>query len=263
MDTKIALDENLFVSSLSVQVSEYDTVHRFEIKKRETYNSFGLILEGEGSFFTLSERIDVKAGDFIFVPEGLQYSYCWTGKPKIRFVSVHFRMLESVSPVFHSVRIRQIENVGEDVRGCFDRMMWAQTQQDADGMEAMADFYALCAKVYPRIEDSCKVNIPFALQGAIEYIHENYRTLSRVSEISRACYLSESHLYHMFQEYLGTSPVAYLNSLRVQKAMEPLVTTDKTIENIAEENGFHSGYYFRKIFKSVTGVLPSEYRRYS
>ena len=263
METKIALDENLFVSSLSVQVSEYDTLHRFEIKKQETHNIFGLILEGEISFFTLSERIDAKAGDLVFVPEGLQYSSFWTGKPKVRFVGIHFRMLESVSPVFRSVRIRQIENVGEDVRGCFDRMMQAQTQEDADGMKAMADFYALCAMVYPKIEDSCRVTIPFALQEAIGYIHENYRTLSRVSEISKACYLSESHLYHMFQEYLGTSPVAYLNSLRVQKAMEPLATTDKTIEDIAEEHGFHSGYYFRKIFKSVTGVLPSEYRRYS
>lgn len=263
MNTKTKMDENLLISSLSVQMSDYDTAHHFEVKKRKVHNSFGLILDGSVSFFTLTERVDARAGDLIFVPEGIKYSSCWAGTPKIRFANIHFRMLAPASPVFRSVRIRKLGQVGEPIRARFERILQMQTGQDAAGMEAIAEFYSLCAAVYPMICDSCRLTIPASLQRGMEYINEHYRTVSRVSEISKACYLSESHLYHMFQEYLGTSPVAYLNSLRIQKAMELLITTDKTIEDIATELGFHSGYYFRKTFQSVTGVLPSRYRKYT
>lgn len=263
MDNKKGMDENLFISSLSVQLSEYDTAHHFEVKKRKVHNSFGLILDGTVSFFTLTERVDAKEGDLIFVPEGIRYSSCWAGNPKIRFVNIHFRMLAPASPVFRSMRIRKIEQVGENIQNSFRKMMDIQLSQDVEQMTAIAEFYSLCSRIYPLISDSCNLMIPPALQRGMEYINENFCTVSRVSEISKACYLSESHLYHMFQEYLGTSPVAYLNSLRIQKAMELLITTDKTIEEIAAELGFHSGYYFRKTFKSVTGVLPSKYRKYT
>lgn len=263
MDIKNRFDEDLIISSLSVQLSEYDTAHHFDVKKRKVHNSFGLILDGTVSFFTLTERVDAVAGDMIFVPEGIRYYSCWAGTPKIRFVNVHFRMLAPASPLFRSVRIRKIEQVGEDIRTGFEKMMNTRAGQDVEEMEAIAEFYSLCAKVYPMICDSCKLTIPVSLQRSMEYINENFCTVSKVSEISKACYISESHLYHMFQEYLGTSPVAYLNSLRIQKAMELLITTDKTVEDIAYELGFHSCYYFRKTFKAVTGVLPSKYRKYT
>lgn len=263
MNTKRAFDENLLISSLSVQWSDYDTAHHFEVKTRKVHNSFGLILDGSVSFFTLTDRVDAKAGDIIFVPEGIRYSSCWSGNPKIRFVNLHFRMQSPASSVFRSVGIRKLEPVGDDLRERVLRIAREAAGSEADGFSSVAEFYALCAQIYPLIRDGCGVTLPPALLRAMSYIGEHYRDISKVSEISRACFLSESHLYHLFQVHLGTSPVAYLNSLRIQKAMELLISTDKTVESIASELGFHSGYYFRKTFQSVTGILPSKYRKYT
>jgi AraC-like DNA-binding protein len=43
--------------------------------------------------------------------------------------------------------------------------------------------------------------------------------------------------------------------------MEMLSNPDLSIQQIAEELNFHSEYYFRKTFKKITGVLPSQFRK--
>jgi len=56
------------------------------------------------------------------------------------------------------------------------------------------------------------------------------------------------------------SPYNYLMTIRIEKAVESLKTTNKTIMEIALECGFQSITSFNKAFKNSVGCTPSEIR---
>lgn len=51
-----------------------------------------------------------------------------------------------------------------------------------------------------------------------------------------------------------------LRKIRITKACDFLVTTNKKINDIAELVGYESPEYFNKVFKKYMGVSASEYR---
>ena len=77
-------------------------------------------------------------------------------------------------------------------------------------------------------------NLPETLQTAIAFIEANYTTVTSVREIATACFVSESRLYHLFKEHLNTSPISYLNYIRIYAAMELLANPDLSIQQIAD-----------------------------
>ena len=56
------------------------------------------------------------------------------------------------------------------------------------------------------------------------------------------------------------TPLQYLTRLRIQKAKELLQYLDQ-IGTVAELVGYSDPLYFSRIFKSRTGVSPTEYRK--
>ena len=65
----------------------------------------------------------------------------------------------------------------------------------------------------------------------------------------------------MFKKYMGISPLKYHLNLRVLKSKELLLTSDKSVNEISDELGFNSVYYFSRLFKNKTGVSPTQFRK--
>ncbi len=72
--------------------------------------------------------------------------------------------------------------------------------------------------------------------------------------------VSYSFFRKMFKKYTGVSPGQYHLQLRITRAKELLVSTDKSIKEISYELGFQSIFYFSNIFKKKEGVTPSHFR---
>jgi AraC-like DNA-binding protein len=83
-------------------------------------------------------------------------------------------------------------------------------------------------------------------------------TLSRLS--GEAGYSNE-HLRRLCRRQLGRSPMHQVTYLRMRKAAELLATTEKTIEAIAFEIGYHNPFVFSNAFTKWIGWRPSDYRR--
>ncbi len=52
-----------------------------------------------------------------------------------------------------------------------------------------------------------------------------------------------------------------MSSDRLERAERLLLTTPKSIEEIAENVGYHNKGYFYKIFQEKSGMTPSRYRK--
>lgn len=70
-----------------------------------------------------------------------------------------------------------------------------------------------------------------------------------------------AYLRKRFKKYTGISPHQYHLEMKMMKARELILTTEKSIKEISYELGFETIYYFSRLFKKKTGLYPSELRK--
>jgi AraC family transcriptional regulator, arabinose operon regulatory protein len=59
---------------------------------------------------------------------------------------------------------------------------------------------------------------------------------------------------------MGTSPMQYLRTVRVEAAKRLLVTIETPVGEVAAQVGFEDPLYFSRVFRKVTGKSPTAYR---
>ena len=82
-----------------------------------------------------------------------------------------------------------------------------------------------------------------------------------LDEIAERFFISKFHLCRTFKEATGFTLAEYINTSRVMKARELLLTTNDSITDIAEATGFESSTHFGKVFKQYMGSPPLAYRK--
>ncbi len=98
------------------------------------------------------------------------------------------------------------------------------------------------------------------LRRAIEFMHDNCGREISLAEIAAAVFVSEFHFARLFKKLTGTTPHAYLASIRIQRAQKLLAETDLALSEIGARVGYNSQSHFTKIFREATGLTPHNYR---
>ncbi len=92
----------------------------------------------------------------------------------------------------------------------------------------------------------------------LEYIDHNYRNAITVHSLADHIKLSETYIYRLFRDYVGVTPVGYINTVRLREAYL-LLESGLTVTETAAEVGFINVSYFIKIFKNATGMTPYQW----
>ena len=87
---------------------------------------------------------------------------------------------------------------------------------------------------------------------------ENYG--KSVAELVDSGEYSMDHFTRLFKKYVGSTPIAYINSVKLMQAKKWLRTTDLPLREIASRLGFESESYFHRLFSRTLGVTPKAYR---
>ena len=97
----------------------------------------------------------------------------------------------------------------------------------------------------------------------VEAKKEMYKNLQKnidLKKIATNLGISYSKFRIDFKKQTGSSPLQYFLLLKIEKAKELLLNTNKSQKEIAFEMGFESDYYFNRLFKQKTGMTPGNYR---
>lgn len=99
------------------------------------------------------------------------------------------------------------------------------------------------------------------LLASIKYITNTFYKDISLALLAERCDISEQHYCRLFKKYTGTTPAAYIISLRLSHACDLLTKGEcKKISAIAAECGFHSTTYFNKVFRREIGMNPAQFR---
>lgn len=99
------------------------------------------------------------------------------------------------------------------------------------------------------------------LSRAMDYINTHLEEKISLETLAGLSGMSPSYFSWFFKKNNGIGLVQYVNRRRVQKALEYLRTTNKTVLEIGLLCGFENNANFYRTFRAVTGKTPSEYRK--
>lgn len=94
-----------------------------------------------------------------------------------------------------------------------------------------------------------------------EWLQENYAIPVQIAELAALFQLSPRSLNRRFKQAANTTPLQYLQELRISHAKALLKRSNLVISEIADQVGYQDASYFTGLFKKIHSVTPNEYRR--
>ena len=95
------------------------------------------------------------------------------------------------------------------------------------------------------------------IEPALEYISTHYDQALTNDMLAALVGTSTVYFRKLFVSVVGTSPIVYARTLRIEKAKEMLRSDYGTLSEVARSLGYPTLYAFSRDFKRRTGVAPS------
>ena len=106
-----------------------------------------------------------------------------------------------------------------------------------------------------------KINQNQSAIKIMNYVKENYWNSDiSLKQISVTFGFNEHYISDLFKNVYGEKISVFIEKMRIEKACEKIKSGNYKIHDIAQEVGYTSDVSFRRAFKKVTGVAPSEYK---
>ena len=247
--------ESIYVSELSASKHLFKTYHfsRRNTNKRKT--RIGIILQGSGTYIYLNKRLNVSVGDVVYIPENVYCFSEWYGSPDIEVLYVSC-FIHRAHPKYEPQKIF----CDDSTKSMLFQISELVNSGSVEELEAYSLFYKVLQHIFPQMVQS-DISIDRTLQKAIEYITNNWNKHIGVADVASSCFISESSLYHLFQKGLGQTPIQFLNSIRINMAIEFLENSNYSVAEISRLVCFNSENHFRKVFSDHTGSTPLKFRK--
>lgn len=147
------------------------------------------------------------------------------------------------------------------VKNSADRQTGHELRTRAMIYELMDLFYNNFRVESSSAQDAKGYRYALRISQITDIISKNYADPFSLSDLAEIVHLSPPYLSRFFTQQFGMSFLAYLTQFRLGKAMNDLLNTQKTIEEISADNGFPNSHAFVQAFKNTYKELPSVYRR--
>ena len=104
--------------------------------------------------------------------------------------------------------------------------------------------------------------VSVTLKRIISWMEENLEKESMsLTLLSEKMEMNPAYISQLFKKELGIGYHAYLNQMRVEKTRKYLTEGRESITAVSEQVGFNDYRVFTKVFKSIVGVTPSQFRK--
>ena len=101
----------------------------------------------------------------------------------------------------------------------------------------------------------------YGISEIVQEIQNNYTKDISLQQLAEKYGISSGYLSALLKKELGVSFSKYITSKRMQFARELLKDSRLSIDNVAQQTGYHDYFYFTKVFKETHGISPSKYRK--
>jgi AraC-like DNA-binding protein/mannose-6-phosphate isomerase-like protein (cupin superfamily) len=251
------------------------------------YLELSYIKEGRGTYYIGDRVYPIKQGDILLINNIEKHVLSVEGPASLTNLVIHFepRLIWSQTDnsfdsrylqVFYN-RSRDFSNqleAGNPDTARISRLfveMEEEFNRKQHGYELMVkvqllNILVLLSRCYPCTYDNSdnKQNMKYGLDTinkVLDYIDSHIDRPIGLEELARIAHMNPSYFSTFFKKYNGINPLKYIRSKRIEKALEYLKFSDKTITEIAGLCGFNNMTSFYNCFREITCSSPSVYRQ--
>lgn len=227
-------------------------------------NELIFVVEGQLKMFEEDENHVLNAGDTLLLEGGLRHGGSAPYPPKLSFYWVHFKTEplsgEKTCRTFDipkTVSIRKPQTLIELFRIFLDNQ---ESYSPDPGISQLTLLQILRHLVVFGV-NALSGPRPKALVGRVEsYLDVNARSAISTSSIAKALNVNSDYMGRVFKKATGRSVTRAIHERRVRVAKRLLMDNLLNISEIAYECGYSDLPHFRRMFKKIAGMTPSEYR---
>lgn len=245
------------------------------------------IIDGKGTLIADHKTYTFDKGDIFFI--GANQAHIFRNDPQyfakdsqksIRGLAVFFELDGPMAPLFKLRDLAPIHSFLKESRGGFKIPVDKNFKlgrilaylKNSEGARKLALFFNLIHELYS-LKDRVIPLSPVGeeqtdekalrIQSVCDFIFENYHQDIKLDEVAEQAYFTPPAFCRYFKKHTGKTFVRFLNELRVSEACKILINTKDEIQisEIAYKCGFNSVTNFNRVFKSVMGSTPSNYRK--
>ncbi len=231
------------------------------------YNKFYYIVGGRGWLKIGPDEYYPSPGYLYLMPAGIKQSYSFIDSKPFMKYWCHFTARLGEVDLFDVVKTPLYAKIGSDeIEPLFRQMISASREDTISGplvansrlMEITALFLESSKKQGGiSIVDSAKAD---KLGRLLLYIEKNLSGDISVKKLARHLHYHPNYLIRFFKKHMGTTPMHYVNRMRMEKAKTLLSLGNMPVSSIAEGTGFADAGHFSRSFKAHTGFSPSQFR---
>ncbi len=148
----------------------------------------------------------------------------------------------------------------EKIGHCLEEAL-AEHRAQSDPVVVSAYLTAVFGKLLPHLDIRQTALQKDCFSSILAFCAHHYLEPIGIEDLADELHISRSHISHIFSSRLHINFCDYLNSLRLQKALNLLQSEHISITEIASQSGFSTIRTFNRAFQKHFGASPSQYRR--
>ncbi len=249
-----------------VQFTGYEEIGLNYRLERQNYQSFMLTYVKKGSFICIYDN------KYYLVPQdSLCFIDCMTphktwGAEEYTVCYIHIihPMLSRFFGYITSISSPVIPLYGDSIGflDCVDKIHKMIRENCYDSDIASSLIYSMLIKLKNLVETSSSAmpTVPVYINNLILYIEEHYREKLTLKLLADLVGFSPNYLDSAFKKYVGTSMGRYISLLRLKKSQKLLLTSEKSLSEIALETGYGDVQALIRSYKKYFNTTPMKYR---
>ena len=237
----------------------YEPLKKF-VPRAFNYYSLCHLIRGEGWYWSPGNKIQYfSAGEGIISTPGFVQSYGGFNSVYVEdFICFYGPVADYM---FDSGVIENgIVKVG-NVRRLLPVIKEALNLSDSGQINANASLQSLLFDLFKEKNQEVKSLSLDAIDNLIDKLSSTVNQWWTVTEMAEYCSLSENQFRRLFKSRTGMGPKHYSDCLKMQIASERLLSSNITLDSIAEELGYIDRFHFSKVFKRIKGHSPDNFRK--
>ena len=254
-----------YLSETNLEHATLQFCERFDEKSRtwnfskHSHPFFELIffLEGKANIEAGSESVDVLGFDVVIYPPGLEHAEHLDLRHRQEIICLWADT--GPTPTFnHAITLMDERGT---LRTLFE-MVYAEFTANRPRSTELISCYlqTIFLQVLQHFSQPPR-EVTSLVERSLGYIHEHYSRDFDIDELASQVAVSPSYLFRLFKKKMQVTPMHYRNTVRIDKAKLLLADLHLTVDDVAERVGFEDPKYFARVFREMTGMTPSGYRR--
>ncbi|NKB76704.1 MAG: helix-turn-helix domain-containing protein [Gammaproteobacteria bacterium] len=122
------------------------------------------------------------------------------------------------------------------------------------------DYQLLSSRQLQSYDDDASLQ---QISEVVDFVTGNYSSQFTMADLARRWKMTESQFSRYFRRATGNTFTNFVNRIRINKACQMLMESDRYISTICFEVGFNNVANFNRRFMEIKGMTPSNYRRLS